>query len=85
VQSLVNPQRREVMSAEHARKFIDLIDSEPQLQEEVKKNQGNLVDLAAQRGFRITQEELHEELHARWGIDKHKGGPSSCHCATFSE
>lgn len=58
------------MSAEDAKKFVDLINSDPQLQEEVKENRGNLTNLAAQRGFTFTQAELHDELRARWGIDK---------------
>ncbi|HSS50075.1 MAG TPA: Nif11-like leader peptide family natural product precursor [Thermoanaerobaculia bacterium] len=66
------------MSAEHAKKFADLLDSDPQLKEGVKKTQGNLVDLAAQKGFIVTQEELHEELRARWGIDKPEKGYTVC-------
>lgn len=73
------------MSAEDAKKFIDLINSDPRLQEEVKKNQGNLLDLAAQSGFTVTQEELHEELRARWGIEYPQETNSSCYpvCAHF--
>lgn len=67
------------MSAEDAKKFVDFVSSDPQLQEEVKKAQGNLVVLAAQQGFIITEEELHEELRARWGMDDSNGeGPVEC-------
>ncbi len=66
------------MSAEDAKKFVDLVSSDPQWQEEVRKAQGKLVDLAARQGFIITEEELHEELRARWGIDKSKGDPIEC-------
>lgn len=68
------------MSAEHAKRFVDLIDSDPQLQEEVKKTQGNLIDLATQRGFAVTQEELHDELRTRWGIENlEEAHRLSCH------
>jgi predicted ribosomally synthesized peptide with nif11-like leader len=57
------------MSAENAKKFIDLVSSDPQLQKEVTQHHGNLMQLAAQKGFIVTEEELHVELRARWGID----------------
>ena len=49
------------MSAEQAKSFVDLVDSDSQLQSELKANHGNLADLAAQRGFSFTQEDLHGE------------------------
>ena len=70
------------MSAEDARKFVELVDSDSQLQEAVKTNQGNLADLAAQRGFNISQEELHDELRARWGIGRLGDDSPSGQCNT---
>jgi predicted ribosomally synthesized peptide with nif11-like leader len=65
------------MSAEEAKKFVDHVNSDPQLQEEVKNYQGNLVGLAAQNGYSITQEELQDELRARWGSDQLED-PAQC-------
>lgn len=66
------------MSAEDAKKFIDLVNSTPQLQEEVTKIKGAMVDLAAKQGLTVTAEELHDELRDRWEIDKPKDDPDTC-------
>jgi hypothetical protein len=57
------------MSVEHAKRFVDLIDSDPALQESIKTAGGDLVGLAAQRSCIVTLEELHDELRLRWGIE----------------
>lgn len=58
------------MSAEHAKKFVDLVESDPQLQEELKNYEGKWIDVAARRGLSVTREEMHEALRARWGVQK---------------
>lgn len=66
------------MSAEDAKKFIDLVNSSPELQERVTQIKGAMVDLAAQQGLTVTAEELHDELRDRWEIDKPKDDPDTC-------
>ena len=66
------------MSAQDAKKFIDLVNTDPQLQEEVKKAKGVMVDLAAQHGLTVTPDELHDELRDRWGVQKPKDDPDTC-------
>lgn len=66
------------MSAEDAKKFIDLVNTDTQLQDAVKKVKGQMVDLAAQRGLTVTHDELHDELRDRWEVDKPKDDPDTC-------
>ena len=66
------------MSAQDAKKLIDLISSDPELQEEVRKVHGNMLNLAAQKGLQVSKKELNDELHARWGIEQPKDDPDTC-------
>lgn len=66
------------MSAADAKKFIDMVNQDPALQQQVQQVKGALVDLAQKNGLSLTTEELHDELRGRWEVDKPKDDPDTC-------
>ena len=58
------------MAADDAKKFLDAIDNDPELQQKLKEHHANLVRMGKEQGFEFTQSELHEHLRQRWGVTK---------------
>ena len=56
------------MSIEAVRAFFDKIDSDPDLQEEVRKAHAELLAIAKKHGHDFSQAELNQHLRERWGV-----------------
>lgn len=66
------------MATSDAQKFIDAINSDPDLQTKVQDAQGKLVDVAKAAGFDVSHDELHAELRKRWDVSKSADDPDTC-------
>lgn len=58
------------MSVHDAKKFIDLIWQEPELQARFHANWELMTKVAAERGLQVSARDLHDHLCERWGIKK---------------
>lgn len=58
------------MSVHDAKKFIDMIWQEPELQKKFHANWEQMTNAAAERGLNVSPNDLHEYLCERWGIKK---------------
>ena len=58
------------MASDDAAKFLDKVDQDSELQDQLREHQANLVKLGQEHGFEFTQQELHAHLRDRWGVTK---------------
>lgn len=58
------------MAQDEARRFLDAVDQDPEMQKKMKAAWSNIVDLGKEHGYDFTMAEFNEHLHERWGIRK---------------
>lgn len=58
------------MAQEDAKKFLDHVDKDPELQQKLKQVRASFVELGKQNGYNFTLEELHSHVRDRWGVTK---------------
>jgi hypothetical protein len=58
------------MSVEEAKKFVDLVDKEPALQQKFREGWANIEKLASDNGLHVSRADLQQHLRERWGISK---------------
>ena len=66
--------------------FLDAVDRESHIQDDVKNNADTFVKMGEKHGYHFTAEELDEALRQHWGLPekrKHHQHPYTCSC--FSE
>jgi hypothetical protein len=56
------------MSLEDAKKFTDLLQSDPSVQSQYQNKWDGILDLAKQHGLNVSRQELQQHLRQRWGI-----------------
>lgn len=61
-----------------AKAFIDQVDTNKAMQNQLQQAAANFVEVGKQHGYHFTQEELHDELRRRWEISKPKDDPDTC-------
>lgn len=58
------------MAIQDAKNFLDAVDQDPELKEQVKGSFHQIVDTAKQRGYNnMSAKDLSDELRRRWGMD----------------
>ena len=65
------------MAAEDAKKFLDHVSQNPDVQAKVQDARAHLVNLGQEHGYDFSQEDLHDELRRRWGVTKPKDDPDT--------
>jgi len=74
------------MSVADAVKFLDGVDKDERLQEEVRTNAQNFVQMGERHGYKFTDMELDRALREHWGLpSKRKTHPHPYTCSCFSE
>jgi predicted ribosomally synthesized peptide with nif11-like leader len=71
------------MSAQDAKNFLDAVDQDPELRNQVKGAVHQIVTTAQNHGYNFSGQDLQEELHRRWGMNPPPGGeidPDTCFC-----
>jgi predicted ribosomally synthesized peptide with nif11-like leader len=58
------------MAVEDAHKFVDMVNSDPDLQHKFRQGWENISKMAHEKGLHVTREDLQEHLRQRWGIAK---------------
>ena len=58
------------MAAEDARKFVDMVSHDPDVQKKFREGWNNVTKLAAEKGLHVSREELQQHLRERWGVAK---------------
>lgn len=58
------------MSEEAARKFVDKLEHDKHMREELKAANGDFATVAKKHHFEFTKQELHDHLTKRWGGKK---------------
>lgn len=70
------------MATEDAKKFLDAVDQNPDLQAQVKGSFDQVINTARQHGYNISKKDLSDELTRRWGMtnapDTDDVGPDTC-------
>ena len=56
------------MSIESAKAFFDKIDSDPELQKEVREAHAELLGVARKHGHDFSQADMNQHLRERWGV-----------------
>ena len=72
------PEGVQNMSTNDAKKFLDEVNKDPNLQKKLQDHQGQLANIGKDHGFNFTQAELQEELRERWAVSKPKDDPDTC-------
>lgn len=54
------------MSVEHAKKYLDNVLQDPNLQKELPDVHGQLTQLGKKHGYNFSSDELKDELRRRW-------------------
>ena len=65
-------------SSNSAKDFLNAVDSNPALQNQLQQAQANIVKLGAEHGYDFTLDDLHNELRDRWAIEKPADDPNTC-------
>ncbi len=58
------------MAVDDARKFVDMVSHDKDLQEKFKQGWESMSKLAAERGLKVTREDLQHHLRDRWKISR---------------
>ena len=70
------------MSQLQAEKFLDLLDQDKDLRDEVRKSV-HLSEIGARHNLKFTGKDLEKAMHAKWGMPakrKGKAAPFTCCC-----
>ena len=58
------------MSIQDAKNFLNAVDQDPRLQEQVRGSFDQVVEMARQNGYEISAKDLAEELCLRWEVTR---------------